>query len=140
MFPNTLEHAIISSNDLKIFPKFCERDKNESPSSVFDINLSCKLKIFYFDNNNLVKLSNLDLTRVENSEYLNLDSNNISLIEDKAFKNLIKLETLILSNNQLDLVNNSKELFNYLSNLKHLNLINNTFNVLFINYVLLFNF
>ena len=134
MFANTLEHAIISSIDLKIFPKFCKSEKYEEVYSVtsnaIDINLSCKLKKLFFDKNKLVKLNYKDLMDLESLEYLNLDSNNISLIENKAFKNSIKLETLILSNNQLDMVNNSNELFNYLSSLKNLNLSSNKIEIL----------
>ena len=59
---------------------------------------------------------------MEKLEYLNLDSNNISIIDDNSFFNLKSLESLILSRIKLNLANNTQVLFNLLTNIKLLNL------------------
>jgi hypothetical protein len=73
----------------------------------------------------LDKIEHFSLIFLENLEYFNLDSNEISIIEDYSFKNLKSLENLILSNNKLDLVNNTDILFNALTNVKFINLSSN---------------
>ena len=115
-FGNNLKHAIISSNKLRIFPKFCQEDE-----SVREIN-SCNLKTLYFDNNKLDKIKQYFFIFLEKLEYLNLDSNDIGLIDDEAFINQKSLETLIISNNILSLANNTQALFNSLTSIKLLNL------------------
>jgi len=115
-FGNKLERAIISSNDLTIFPKFCEQDATISEIVPF----SCNLKMLYFDHNKLTKIHIMNFIYLEKLEYLNLDSNNIDRIEDDSFYNLISLETLILSNNKLNLANNTEILFSTLTNIKFL--------------------
>jgi Leucine-rich repeat (LRR) protein len=121
-FGNSLEHAILSANDLKIFPKFCEQFFTAENTL---IEFSCNLKILYFDNNKLDRIKQINLIYLENLEYFNLDSNEISLVEDSSFYNQKLLETLILSNNKLDLVNNTDVLFNTLTNIKLINLSSN---------------
>ena len=118
-FGNKLVHAILSSNGLRTFPKFCEQDDTQLETS---IEFSCNLKILYFDRNNLDRIKQLDLIFLEKLEYLNLESNEISLIEDDSFFNLKSLETMILSDNNLNLANNTHVLFNSLTSIKNLNL------------------
>jgi hypothetical protein len=84
-----LAHAILSSNGLRTFAKFCEQDDSQLETNN---DFSCNLKILYFDRNKLDRLKQLDL--MEKLEYLNLESNDISLIEDDSFFNLKSLETL----------------------------------------------
>ena len=54
--------------------------------------------------------------------YLILNSKSISLIGDHSFFNLRSLETLILSNKNINLENNTSVIFNALANIKLLNL------------------
>ena len=98
-FGNKLEDAILSSNDLRIFPKFCEQDGSQQELLEF----SCNLKTLHFDHNKLEKINQFDFIFLEKLEYLNLHSNNISHIEDDSFFNLKSLEFLILSDNRLHL-------------------------------------
>jgi Leucine-rich repeat (LRR) protein len=113
-FGKKLEHAIVSSNDLRIFPKFCEEYDSQLDISEF----SCNLKTLYFDHNKLVKIKMMDFMLLEKLEYLNFDSNDITMIEDNSFYNLESLETLILSKNNFNLANNPQALFNSLTNIK----------------------
>ena len=117
-FGYKLELAVLSNNNLRIFPKFCELD--DSQQEIFDI--SCNLKILFFDHNKLEKIKPTDFLFLVNLQYLNLDSNSISLIADNSFFNLRSLETLILSNNNINLENNTSSIFNALTNIKFLNL------------------
>jgi hypothetical protein len=73
-------NAILSSNDLRIFLKFCEKD-----SHLEKFQYSCNLKILNFDRNKLNKINQIDFIFLEKLEYLNLHSNNISLIDDNPF-------------------------------------------------------
>ena len=66
-----------------------------------------------------------DLMELNNLEYLNLENNRISFIETNSFSNLINLETLILSQNEIVFKNETNYLFDTLSNLKLLNLSSN---------------
>ena len=43
-FGKKIENAILSSNDLRIFPKFCEQDDSQYQN----IEFSCNLKTLYF--------------------------------------------------------------------------------------------
>jgi Leucine-rich repeat (LRR) protein len=89
-FDNKLEHAILSCNDLRIFPNFCQQNITiHQDISEF----SCNLRILYFDNNKLDKIDLKNLISLENLEYFNLDSNNIRLIDDDSFSNLKSLRT-----------------------------------------------
>ena len=120
-FGKKLEHAILSFNDLRIFPKFCEQD--DSPIQFFE--LFCNLKTLYFDHNNIDTMKQINFLLLEKLQYLNLDSNNISLIEENSFFNLESLETLILSNNKLNLANYTQALFDSLTSIKLLDLSSN---------------
>ena len=113
-----LETAILSDNYLKNIPKFCEQDSSQRDIKEF----SCNLKTLYFDHNKLDTIKQIDFIFLEKLEYMNLDSNYIGSIEDDSFFNLKSLETLILSNNKLNLTNSSQALFNSLTNIKILNL------------------
>ena len=115
-FANKLEHAILSSNDLRIFPKFCEQIEPQEEI------VSCNLKTLHFDHNQLEKLKQIDFHLLERLEFLNLQSNNIHFIDDNSFFNLKSLETLILSDNKINIGNNTQDLFNSLTNIKLLNL------------------
>ena len=115
-FGNKLENAILSSNGLRIFPRFCEQDEDQQEIK------SCNLKSLHFDHNQLNELKQNYFISLGKLEYLNLHSNNISQIDDISFINLESLETLILSNNNLNLANNTQALFNSLTNIKILNL------------------
>jgi Leucine-rich repeat (LRR) protein len=117
-FGNNLENAILSSNNLRIFPKFCNQDDLQKEILEF----TCKLKNLHFDHNKLNKINLIDFLPLDKLEYLNLHSNNISLIDDYSFSSLKSLESLILSNNELNLANNTQVLFNSLTNIKLLNL------------------
>ena len=125
IFGVNLEYAMISSNNFKTFPKFCECTEEEQ--------FFCRLKTLYYDFNSLKTIYFEDLIYLENLEYLNLDSNQISWIEDDAFYNLHALETLILSNNEISLSNNSRNLFSSLSNIKFINLRSNVIQYLKMN-------
>jgi hypothetical protein len=59
---------------------------------------------------------------LEKLEYLNLDSNDIGIIDDEAFINQKSLETLIISNNKINLKNSTQALFYSLTSIKLLNL------------------
>ena len=115
-FGNKLEQAILSGNDLRIFPNFCQQDDSVQET------LSCNLKTLHFDHNQLEEIKRFDFIFLKNLEYFNLHSNIISSIEDDSFFHLNSLETLILSSNNLNLANNTQVLFNALSNIKMLNL------------------
>ena len=85
-FGKKLENAVLSSNNLRIFPKFCKQDGSQQT-----IAFSCNLKMFYFEYKN-VKL-----------EVLDLSYNKIHSIKDESFKGLINLRDLYLNGNEPDL-------------------------------------
>ena len=112
-FGKKLEIAILSRLKLSTFARFCVEDEQF---------YACQLKTLYFDSNHIETVKNVDLMYLEKLEYLNLDNNLIGYIETESFKNLVNLETLILSRNQLVYFNETRKIFNYLTNLKYLNL------------------
>jgi hypothetical protein len=116
-----LEVAYFSENEMKSFPKFCQKSK---PTYI-----GCRLRELKFNSNNLKKIFFSDLLEMTNLEYLNLENNSIALIEFHSFSDLIKLETLILSLNRLTYFNDTF-IFSLLSNLKFLNLSSNQIEII----------
>ena len=130
-FNKMLETAVFTGNKLEKFPKFCQIYKSclRFPCDRSAINLECKLRILYFDSNNLKSLENSFFSNLYNLEYLNLEDNKIEFTENNVFINLFRLETLILSQNSLKQFENS-EIFNSLVNLKSIYLKNNYFEII----------
>jgi Leucine-rich repeat (LRR) protein len=116
-FNLNLEQAILSGNQLKNFPSFCEY------SDTFT-DVLCKLNRLHFDSNRLKRIYSIDLIYLYNLKYLNLDNNEIGHIEPSSFINLYNLEALILSRNKLAVLNDSS-LFNCLISLRYLSLKSN---------------
>ena len=123
-FQSNLQIAIVTGNNLNVFPKFCQYYQ------VGATRIECGLKELYFDFNRLKRIYSFYLADLVQLKYLNLDSNQISLIEEGSFDGLDRLETLILSHNKLDLAFNASSLFNSLSSLRHLSLSSNKIQVL----------
>ena len=89
-----------------------------APSLLFT-ERDCSLKTIFY----------ADLLEMTNLEYLNLENNSISTIELHSFSDLIKLETLILSLNNLTYFNDTF-IFSPLSSLKFLNLSSNRIEII----------
>jgi hypothetical protein len=120
VFNDKLERISISNNYLKKFPIFCS---NYSRSRV------CNLVQLSIENNKLNELGKKDLVYLNSLKYLNLNRNLLSRIENNTFDQLIKLETLIISCNNLSSANtfdSNPFIFKYLLNIKELNLSSNS--------------
>ena len=133
-FNRQLEHVYLTGNSLNYLPKFCQFCLSRLCRSNLLLNNECRLKKLYFDSNNLSSLLNSDLSDLNNLEYLNLNNNSLSFLESNSLTSLIKLETLILSENRLKNCS-CNELFSKLSNLKLLNLSSNLIEILSRNFL-----
>jgi Leucine-rich repeat (LRR) protein len=130
-FNNLLECAYFTGNNLKVFPKFCQKCLVDSliDFECKHLEVVCKLKELKFNSNNLEKILYFNLREMANLEYLDLENNSIATIELHSFADLIKLETLILSLNNLAHFNDTF-IFSPLSSLKLLNLSSNQIEII----------
>lgn len=111
-FNGKLKNVDLSGNNFLRFPKFC--------SDYIDTR-ECSLKSVDFSFNNLYFFYSDNLNYAYSLEYLNLEANFIKSIDSDAFFSLFYLETLILSQNNLKRLNNSR-IFDHLTNVRYINL------------------
>jgi len=122
-FNRLLEFGYFSENSMNSLPKFCQ-----IKNWIYE-EIECKLKELKFNSNSLKTIFYADLLEMTNLEYLNLENNSIYTIELHSFSDLIKLETLILSLNNLTYFNDTF-IFSPLSSLKFLNLSSNQIEII----------